>query len=120
MEQVHRPGDESPIRKCIKCGTEKPLVDFYKTHKHYCNTCKACYNSKRNAKRRAQRAIGISRTRVRITSEAELAARKIAYRQWRERERLLSGKFEGDGPCWCCRNQAVGETPYRLCIICLG
>ena len=28
--------------------------------------------------------------------------------------------FVGDGPCWVCRNQAIGETPYRLCVICAG
>ena len=51
----------------------------------------------------------------------EIRQNKRDYRRRRVAiERLLSGKVKGDGPCWVCRNQAVGETPYRLCIVCLG
>ena len=54
------------------------------------------------------------------TKQAVLDAKREYYRRRRAIEKLRSGKFVGDGPCWVCRNQAVGETLYRLCIVCLG
>jgi hypothetical protein len=46
--------------------------------------------------------------------------RRAYFIRRRAIKRLLSGKFKGDGPCWVCRNPAIGETQYRLCVICAG
>lgn len=102
------------MKACTTCLTEKPPDGFpWNGRGGRRPVCRVCTN----AERARYKALHAKPTR---TKQAVLDAKKEYYRRRRAIERLRSGKFVGDGPCWCCRNQAVGETPYRLCIVCLG
>lgn len=37
------------VKKCIKCGTEKPLSDFVRRGDSFRNTCRECQNAKQRA-----------------------------------------------------------------------
>ena len=79
-------------KTCIRCEATERLEKFVDAGRgRYRNICKQCNILER------------INGRVLLEKPPEL---------------LLQPK--GDGPCWCCRNQAAGETPYRLCIICAG
>ena len=46
----------APLKRCPKCGLEKPLVDYYtsvQTNDGYFWSCKACEIQRANARRRA-------------------------------------------------------------------
>ena len=81
-------------KTCIKCGITDRLEKFvgfgHTAQKR--NVCRLCQNIDRD-ERRWKKAIAKPATAPAI---------------------------KGDGPCWCCRNQAVGETAYRLCAVCAG
>ena len=102
------------MKACTTCLTEKPPDGFpWNGRGGRRPVCRVCTNAER-ARYKSLKAKPVT------TKQAVLDAKKEYYRRRRAIEKLRSGKFKGDGPCWCCRNQAVGETPYRLCIVCLG
>lgn len=102
------------MKACTRCKEEKLLDGFpwsgRGTRRPVCRVCT-------NADRARHKVLHV---KPKATKQAVLDAKKEYYRRRRAIEKLRSGKFVGDGPCWVCRNQAVGETPYRLCIVCLG
>ena len=102
------------VKACTRCKADKPLDGFpwsgRGTRRPVCRVCT-------NADRARHKVLHV---KPKSTKQAVLDAKKEYYRRRRAIEKLRSGKFVGDGPCWVCRNQAVGETPYRLCIVCLG
>ena len=104
------------MKVCTQCRVSKPLEAFRENGRGGKRAaCRECGN-----KERAMFKARLAPQRSKRTLE-EIRQDKRDYRRRRVAiERLLSGKVKGDGPCWCCRNQAVGETPYRLCIVCLG
>ena len=102
------------MKVCTKCKVERPLTDYaFNGRSGLRPVCKPCNNARKVELRAAKRPPKKTRTQL---SEMK----KAYYRRRRAIEMLRSGRFRGDGPCWCCRHQAVGETPYRLCIICAG
>jgi len=93
------------FKTCKTCGQSKPLPAFGKQTKsrRYRPECKTCRSEK------SRQYYEACKMRHRVGTEKIVAD--------------LSGPHPLflEGPrCWCCRNQAVGETPYRLCVICLG
>ena len=104
------------MKACTTCRVMKPLTDYRDNGRGGPRAqCRDCGNKERamyKAKNPVQRG---KRTREEIRQE-----KRDYHRRRTAVKRLLSGKVKGDGPCWVCRNQAVGDTPYRLCIICLG
>ena len=104
------------MKVCSQCREEKPLEAFRNaTQTRKRAECRTCGNIKRNERKRQMR-----REPGKKTPQKLLDYKNGQYRKRRAIQKLLSGKFKGDGPCWCCRNQAIGETPYRLCVICAG
>jgi hypothetical protein len=94
----------------------KPLTDYRDNGRGGLRAgCRDCGNKERAAYKAKQPAQQGKRTLAQIRQD-----KRNYHRRRTAVKRLLSGKFKGDGPCWCCRNQAVGDTPYRLCIVCLG
>ncbi|MEY4402172.1 MAG: hypothetical protein RIR91_207 [Verrucomicrobiota bacterium] len=58
---------------------------------------------------------------TRAEAEAAYARRLVQAKAARARHRLATGqKMQGNGPCWCCRMPAFGETEHRLCVLCLA
>jgi len=57
-------------------------------------------------------------TRGKRTLEEIRQNKRDYHRRRTAVKRLLSGKVQGDGPCWCCRMPARGKTEFRLCIVC--
>jgi len=104
------------MKICTRCRTIKPLTSYRDNGRGGLRAaCRDCGNKERamyKAKQPAQRG---KRTLEEIRKD-----KRDYHRRRSAVQKLLSGKVKGDGPCWVCRNQAVGDTPYRLCIICLG
>jgi len=103
-------------KACTRCKEEKPLDSFpWNGRAGRRPVCRVCTNVDRAAYKAKQPA-----QRGKRTLE-EIRQNKRDYHRRRSAvQKLLSSKVKGDGPCWVCRNQASGKTPYRLCIICLG
>ena len=102
------------VKACTRCKADKPLDGFPWSRRGTRRpVCRVCTNADRARHK-------VLHVKPKSTKQAVLDAKKEYYRRRRAIEKLRSGKFVGDGPCWVCRNQAVGETPYRLCIVCLG
>ena len=102
------------MKACTRCKEEKPLDDFaWNGRSGRRPVCRVCTYA---AKAKTEN--------VKVKPENKplnaVQARREYDRRRRAIDALRAGKFTGDGPCWCCRSQAVGETPYRLCIICRG
>ena len=104
------------VKACTRCKADKPLDDFpwngRDGRRPVCRVCTNIDRAKYKAKQPEQRG---KRTLEEIRQD-----KRDYHRRRTAVKRLLSGKFKGDGPCWVCRNQAVGDTVYRLCIVCLG
>lgn len=104
------------MKVCTTCRVMKPLTDYRDNGRGGPRAqCRDCGNKERAMyKTKSPVQLG-KRTREQIRQEKrEYHRRRTAV------NRLLSGKVKGDGPCWVCRNQAMGSTPYRLCAICAG
>jgi hypothetical protein len=103
-------------KACTSCLKVRPRSDFYDNGRPNGRShCKDCTNAERAVVRRRQQV-----EKTPLNAEAEKERKRLRYRRRREIQKLKAGKFIGDGPCWCCRSQATGETPYRLCVICGG
>ena len=104
------------MKVCTRCRTMKPLTDYRDNGRGGLRAgCRDCGNKERAMYKAKQPAQQGKRTLAQIRQD-----KRNYHRQRAAVKRLLSGKFKGDGPCWVCRNQAVGDTVYRLCIVCLG
>lgn len=102
------------MKVCTTCRVMKPLTDYRDNKRGGPRAqCRDCGNVDR-ARYKSLKAKPVT------TKQAVLDAKKEYYRRRRAIEKLRSGKVKGDGPCWVCRNQAMGSTPYRLCAICAG
>ncbi|MFA4906921.1 MAG: hypothetical protein WC602_01490 [archaeon] len=72
---------ENHTKKCSKCGSEKPLTEFYKNKRSKDNTtshCKTCMNAYQNAYRQSEK--GKAYHKAYNQSEKHKAYKK-AYRQ---------------------------------------
>ena len=103
-------------KACTACLKVHPRSHFYDNGRPGGRShCKDCTNAERAMARRRQQV-----EKTPLSAEAEKERQRLGYRRRRDIQKLKAGKFVGDGPCWCCRSQAIGETPYRLCVICGG
>lgn len=104
------------MKACTRCKEKKPEDDFpwngRGQRRPICRVCSRVERAMYKAKQPVRQG--------RRTLEEIRQTKREYHRQRAAVKRLLSGKVKGDGPCWVCRNQASGKTPYRLCIICLG
>ena len=116
IAQMMQDAAGAEVKVCTRCRTMKPLTDYRENGRGGLRAgCRDCGNKERAAYKAKQPAQQGKRTLAQIRQD-----KRNYHRQRAAVKRLLSGKFKGDGPCWVCRNQAVGDTPYRLCIVCLG
>ena len=103
-------------KTCTSCRQVRPRAWFHENGRPNGRShCKTCANAKRAAQRRKQKA-----ETPRLTAEAKKERERLRCRRRRVIKKLRAGTYKADGPCWCCRNQAIGDTPYRLCVICGG
>jgi hypothetical protein len=104
------------VSTCARCKEEKPEDGFpWNGRGSRRPICRVCTNVDRTAYKAKNPVQRGKRTLEEIRKD-----KRDYHRRRTAVKRLLSGKVKGDGPCWCCRNQAVGNTVYRLCIVCLG
>jgi len=101
---------------CTKCRVLKPRSEFYDSSRvNGGSHCKVCVLATQRASR-SKKAIEAPA----LSIEAEKERKRVYYRRRRALAKLKAGVFRGDGPCWCCRAQAIGETEFRLCFACGG